>query len=698
MGSITVIDGLAGRTARPLFAAAMRCIGVPLPNDEPGDAPAYVLRKLAEVLGVRCALFGTIDRSRGDRWIPQCAWIDGQLCAADELPDDIWPLGAGGLSDCLSISARARHRFPDNPLLAQLDAETLIALRLRDIHGELLGGVAVIDDQPCVVPDEFEAVIALLGMRIGQWLVEGSATRHLNEQASRLCGVVAAAKETVNALTDSEERLRMALDAGAMGIWDWDLASNEIIATSRHAALFCDHPELGRGSYRTLSHRIHPEDRRTFEQTLWDARERRSLFQHEFRVMWPDGSVRWISARGRYFFSPEGRAVRLLGLTADITEHKRAEEALRESESRFRGLFETMTEGAAFHELVHDENGMVIDYRIVEANPAFGKHTGLRPAQVIGGRASALFGNGTAPFLDTFRRVAQGGEPASFSGFIPALNRNFDISAFSPGWGRFVTIFEDATERHQRQEEEKQRQEALLKTAGVITMGEMASAIAHELNQPLTAIAAYSEGCVQRWQDHGLDADQLQEVLGEIRHEALRAAEILRSVRKFVQRHEFAAAPLQINQIIERVAHFTETQRRRDAIAIQLDLQPDLPLVRGDEILLEIVVLNLVRNGLEAMSGTPPTAARLLRIVSREDENGRTVVSVLDNGPGVAESAIEEIFGAYVTSKAHGMGLGLAISRSIIESHGGQLNAENNATGGASFTFRLDPALQGAVT
>lgn len=697
MGSISAIDEIADRTSVSRFAAALRCAGAPLPTGDPGEAPRFLLRRLSSLLAVRGAVFGTIDRSRGDRWIAQCAWIDGAAADVGQLSDDVWPVAATGRTGCLTVAARARHQFPQNALLARLAAETLIAMPLRDVHGELLGGLAVIDDRPCADAGEAEAIVALFGMRIGQWLIEGNATRHLNEQASRLCGVVAAARETVSALTDSEERLRMALDAGAMGIWDWDLNTNEIIATSRHAALFCEHPESGLGTYRTLSHRIHPEDRRPFEDALWTAREGRTLFQHEFRVLWPDGSVRWMNARGRYFFQPDGRAVRLLGLTADITERKRAEEALRESESRFRGLFEAMTEGAAFHELVHDENGMVVDYRIVDANPAFRRHTGLNPSQAIGGRASALFGNGAAPFLETFRRIAQGGPPASFSGFVPALDRHFDISAFSPGWGRFVTIFEDASERHARQDEEKRRQEALVHTAGLLTMGEMASAIAHELNQPLTAIAAYSEGCVQRWQDHGLDEGQLQEVIGEIRHEALRAAEILRSVRKFVQRHEFASAPLQLNQIVERVAHFTETQQRREAIALQLDLQTDLPLVLGDEILLEIVILNLVRNGIEAMTETPP-GSRWLRIVSRESASGRVAVSVIDNGPGVPASAAEEIFGAYVTSKAHGMGLGLAISRSIIESHGGQLSAESNTAGGATFSFHLEPATQGATS
>lgn len=694
MGSLSVIEDIASPDSagghQALLAEAMRAVCMPLPDGPSNQGLTILLRRLGELLTVRCVVFGTIDRSRADRFTTRAAWLDGQPIVDTRIPDSAWPMAANAMWGCMTIPRRARQQFPENPLLAELAAECLIALPVRDVRGELLGGLLIIDGQPGKLTQACEIVAALFGQRMGQWLLEGHASHHLDEQASRLSGVVAAAQEAVRALSDSEERLRMALDAGAMGIWDWDLQSNEIIATAHHAAMFTDHPETTRGSYRILARRIHPEDRRPFERALWAAREARSLFQYEFRVLWPDGSVRWMSARGRYFFSAEGRAVRLLGLTADITEHKRSEEALRESESRFRGLFEAMTEGAAFNELVHDENGMVVDYRIVDANPAFERCTGIPHSATIGARASVLFGQGTPPFLETFRRVAMGGQATRFSAFIDSLGRHFDISAFSPGWGRFVTILEDSTEKLRLQAQEKQRQEELLRTAGVLTMGEMASAIAHELNQPLTAIAAYSEGCVQRWDGEERDREHLREILGEIRHEALRAAEILRSVRKFVQRHEFSAEPVALNAIIERVTHFAETQNQHSPVSVRLDLQPDLPKVLGDEVLLEIVLLNLIRNGLEAMRDTPPADCEL-RVVSRDDDHGKVTVSVIDRGPGVPEGAAEEIFGAYVTSKAHGMGLGLAISRSIIESHGGQLRVDRDKKGGAIFTFRLDP-------
>lgn len=509
------------------------------------------------------------------------------------------------------------------------------------------------------------------------------------------CATAANDPVATAALHDSDERLSLALEAGGMGIWDWDLRSNEIQATANYTALFCDEREGGRrGGYRLLARRIHPEDRRAFEQALWQARETRDHFHHEFRVAWPDGSQRWLSARGRYFYAPDGQAFRLMAMVADVGDHKRTEEALRESESRFRGMFEAMAEGVAYHELVYDENGMIVDYRILDANPAFARLTGIPVVEAIGKKASALYKTAAPPFLDTFRRVATGSLPTTFSAYFAPLDKYFEISAFSPAWGRFVMLFSDASERHLRQVQEKRRQEELLRTAGIITVGEMASAIAHELNQPLTSIATYSQGCLDRLQTGELSAERLPEILGEINHAALRAAGVLRSVRKFVQKREFSPVPVALNRLIQRVAEFTETQQHAAGVRLRLDLLPDLPSIMADEVLIEIVLLNLVRNGLDAMEGTA-AGERELVISTAVDAMGMVVTAVRDRGSGIPRGALDEIFGAYVTTKTEGMGLGLAISRSIVESHGGSLSAGTNSYGGATFSFTLDPATKG---
>lgn len=632
-----------------------------------------------------------VDRQRSD-------WGDDYLAG----PMAKLPTG----SRVLCYRASVCRRFPLDPLLARVAAESLLILPIRDSRGRSLGLIAVADDRPVSDARTREAVMTLFGLRIAearrdQWAVHAarplpvptsSAPRHPGAVPAAVAAVprTRAGRPAVEAaLLESEERLGLALDAGAMAIWDWDLQTNEIHASPRHAALFRDERDAGRGGYRALSRHIHPEDRRAFEQALWDAREKGNLLHHEFRVVWPDGDVRWLNARGRYLYGSDGHAVRLMALAADITERKRAEEALRESEGRFRSMFEAMTEAVAFHELVYDENGLVVDYRVLNVNPAFERYTGIPVAQAIGKKASSLYGTGAPPFLETYRRVATGGIPASFSTFFAPLGRYFDISVFSPGWGRFVTLFEDTTERHRLQEREKRRQEELIRTAGIITMGEMASSIAHELNQPLTSIATYSEGCLDRLRTGALDLAQLPEIFGAISHEAVRAAGVLRSVRKFIQKREFSIAPVALNRLIDRVAHFTETQQHAAGGKLHLQLQPDLPPVMADEILIEIVLMNLIRNGLDAMEGMPDNERELI-ISAKVDDTGKVVAAVSDHGTGVSAEALDEIFGAYVTNKADGMGLGLAISRSIVESHGGRLTATNNPDGGATFSFSLN--------
>lgn len=804
-GSILSIrDAGSQQGAAPRLRRALRLAGRALPAVEPEKALREAVVELASLLDVRCVLLATPGIRALDTLRNRVVWLDGRLVEPSRALQAAWPDTVRTAHVRVCHTSGVRRRLPDNRLLAELEAESFLAVPLYDGRGTLLGVLAIISDQRLDDPLLAETVVTLFAQRAALVIAGERAAAEATENEAQLAAVIRGADEAVvatdsqfnilainpaaenlfghrstdlrgqscsrllpreartslmgelaaivhggvsqkgggklsqgwglradgscfavtitlldghradssayllvihddtrqraaaDALSESDERLRLALDAGAMGIWDWNLQTNDILATPNHAELFSDGKDGFHGSYRTLARRIHPEDRRRFEQTLWKAREQGDLFQHEFRVVWSDGSVRWMNARGRYFFNPEGRAVRLLGLTADITERKRAEEALRQSEELFRGMFEAMTEAVAFHELVYDNNGTVVDYRVISANPAFERHTGIAPGQAVGMSATRLFGVTNPPFLDTFRQVATGGVPTSFAAFFPPLERYFEISVFSTGWGRFVTVFEDNTQRRRLQEEEKLRQEEIVRTAGMITMGEMASAIAHELNQPLTTIATYSEGCLARLQSNELCWSELPEILGEISREAQRAAGVLRSVRKFVQKREFSSSEVAINQLIQRVAQFIETQQHAFGARIRLQLCPGLPMVVGDEILLEIVLLNLVRNGLEAMEHTP-LEARELSICSSIDERGRLLVSVRDRGAGVPPDALDEIFGAYVTTKEKGMGLGLAISRSIVETHGGKLTVSGNATGGATFSFSLDAIAQGPM-
>lgn len=254
--------------------------------------------------------------------------------------------------------------------------------------------------------------------------------------------------------------------------------------------------------------------------------------------------------------------------------------------------------------------------------------------------------------------------------------------------GRRVEREEDA-QRLSAQEAELRKR--LLHLTRVTTVGEMASSIAHEVNQPLTAISTYAQACRRMLHAEGADAGRVSQVLGRITDEALRAGEIVHRLKELVRRRESERQPCSVNALVLQVASLAQVDARLHGVALRLALASDLPEVVADCVQIQQVVLNLVRNGVDAVGATEGRRGEVL-VQSRPLPEGGVLVSVSDDGCGLPDTAEEDLFQPFFTTKPDGMGMGLSISRSIIVLHGGRLWFERRLPRGTVFHFTLPAA------
>lgn len=260
--------------------------------------------------------------------------------------------------------------------------------------------------------------------------------------------------------------------------------------------------------------------------------------------------------------------------------------------------------------------------------------------------------------------------------------------------GNPVAVLEtnnDITERKRAEEALQKVQTELAHATRVMTLGELTASIAHEVNQPLAAIVTNGNACL-RWlgsaQPNFVEARQSVE---RIIKDGYRASEVIQRVRNLVKKSPPRNYPVDLNEVIREVLALAQSQASRNSVSVKQELANDLPLVLGDRVQLQQVILNLVINGIEAI-GKSRDGERVLAVRSSRDESDNLIVAVRDTGGGIEPESVERLFDAFFTTKQDGMGMGLAISRTIIESHGGRLWATSNSPKGAVFQFQLPPA------
>jgi PAS domain S-box-containing protein len=401
-----------------------------------------------------------------------------------------------------------------------------------------------------------------LPMPDGEHHYEGRLVPCTSTEVLSVVRDITARKRAEAALSESEERYALATAAGGVGVWDWNLATNDLFVDPSLKAILGYHDDEIKNHLDDWRRHVHPDDAPSVAAAAQAHIDGKSpMFEVEHRMLHRDGSIRWFLARGSAV-RRDGVAVRVIGTDTDITERKTSEQALQEA------------------------------------------------------------------------------------------------------------------------------QDELTRVSRLTALGEFAASIAHEVSQPLTAIIMNAKTCLRWLSGTAPDLNEIRAAVWDVVESSRRATDVIRRYRELFRHHTVHKAPVDVNVVIREVSVLARAQLQGNHVALDTSLAEGLPTIVADRVELQQVLLNLIVNAIDAMEGVVP-AARHIEIASTLANGDGVRVSVRDNGVGLEGVDMTRMFASSYTTKANGTGVGLAISRSIIEAHGGRLWAEGNPTGGATFLFTV---------
>jgi len=522
--------------------------------------------------------------------------------------------------------------------------------------------------------------------------------REIIEQITHLAGVAIERKKTQEALRRSESYLAEAQRLTHTGSWAFSPNARKLVYWSEEQfRLWGFDPLQGPPDPQVALQRVHPEDRERVGGVL-----ERAYAGHltdnvswEHRIVLPDGTMKHLQGISHPIFDEAGQLVEYIGTAIDVTERKRADERLRESEGRFRTIFENAGAGVA----LVDGHG-----RPLKCNPAFTKMLGFTEEELRG----KMFTEFTHPDdieadWKLYKEVADGKRDRY------VIEKRYIKKDGQVMWGQLivsrveskdgeptdymVAMVEDITERKRAEaEREKLRQlEAdLAHIQRVSMMGELAGSLGHEVKQPIAAAITNANTC-RRWLERDEpDLAEAREAVARMIKDAMRASDIITRTTSLYKKEAVHREMVDVNEVIDEIIVLLRSQATRARISVIKELAADIPQVLGDRVQLQQVMMNLMMNGIDAMSNI--VQARELTINTGLDGSGELQVRVSDTGVGLPPE-VGQIFDAFFTTKPHGTGMGLAISRTIIESHGGRLWATPQSGRGAIFSFTLPTAI-----
>jgi PAS domain S-box-containing protein len=488
--------------------------------------------------------------------------------------------------------------------------------------------------------------------------------------------------EIIEALRDSEERFRTLVQFSFDVYWETD-AQHRFIR-QEFANTLAEQPisELGKRRWEIPYLEPDEESWRKHRETM-DAH----LPFRDFELARPtaDGGKRYVSVSGMPVFNQAGRFMGYRGVGRHITERKHSEEALRESEARFR----TFVDHATDTFMLHDEAGTVLDVNRnaceslgFDRDELIGKTALLFDLEIDAAawqrRREQLRGGGVATLESRYRRKD--------GSVFPVEVR---MREFCQGSQRLIiSLARDITERKQAADTIREMQAELTHANRAAAMGQVAASIAHEVSQPIMAMLLNAEAALSWLDQQPADVVAVRRTLEAILTDAERAGEVINWIRALIKKTPAPKQSVDVNQAILDVLTITRSELLKHGVALQTDLAAGLPLVEGYRVQLQQVVLNLILNAIEAMSGLAE-GTRQLAISTAAETSNTIVVAVGDSGPGLDPALANQLFQPFITTKPEGIGMGLAICDTIIRAHGGRLSAGANEPRGALFQFTL---------
>jgi len=621
------------------------------------------------------------------------------------------------------------------------------------------------------------------------------------------------AAQLTHDLRENQDRMRLAVRAANLSLWEWDMSRDEFWANEAGRA------RIGVGesehiSFTRVLQSVHPDDRKSVRQIAGSLLESGEEIQVDYRTTDPDGITRWVVSRGRVERDRKGNPLFIRGVSVDITKRKRAEISLRESESRFRTLADTAPVliwmsgtdklcnyfnkgwinytgrsldqelGNGWVEGVHPDDvkrcmeiyttsfdarrEFSMEYRLRKHNGEYGwvLDTGVPrfadDGQFLGYIGSCVDISSQKDAEERFRLVVEGSPSAMVvvdgEGVITLINAQCEkvfgygrdeiigqpIEALLPEriWQRHVrdragylalptarsmgvgqelfgrrkdgsempveiglnpihiadqkfvlASIIDITARKQTEADLQRQRAEIAHAQRVSATGQLATTLAHELNQPLGAILRNAEAAELFLQQDPPDLEELRAILADIRHDDQRATAVIEHMRSLLKRRDLQIETFAVGELIEPMVKLlhAETQMRHATLCVEIPRE--IPRVRVDRVHLQQVILNLVLNSLDASHGQledhRQKGQQQIIIRASQAEEGMIELAVIDKGAGIPPDLLPRLFDPFVTTKSQGTGLGLAITKTIVELQGGKISAANNPDGGATFRFTL---------